>query len=226
MVVGRRAMAFGLAPLADGRMQIRHPFRGTMAVEVDEHGRIVTLDASGTTRKLTVERVEDADVVEAARRFARRDAAGAGIGSLSGRAEATGMIGGASVVVDYGVPLKRGRDVFGALVPFGEVWRTGANRATHLTTDRGLVIGGARVPAGTYTLFTIPGPDEWTLIVNRATDIGGTAYDPETDLARIPMKVRTLDETVESLTIEVDHDGYLRIRWDDTEAFVPVRSDG
>lgn len=223
MLVGRRAMPFEITRLGDGRMQIRHPFRGTMEVEVDAEGRIRTLDASGTTRKLFVERVDDVDVTALARDFARRDAAGRGVGALSGRGEAEGQIGGAHVVVDYGVPQKRGREIFGGLVPFDEVWRTGANRATHLTTDADLMIGDAEVPAGSYTLFTIPGPREWTLIINRATDINGTAYDPATDLARVPMQVRSLDRTVEDFTVEVDREGFLRMRWDRTEAYVPVR---
>nr|NIP82271.1 DUF2911 domain-containing protein [Gemmatimonadota bacterium]NIQ58013.1 DUF2911 domain-containing protein [Gemmatimonadota bacterium]NIU78194.1 DUF2911 domain-containing protein [Gammaproteobacteria bacterium]NIX47185.1 DUF2911 domain-containing protein [Gemmatimonadota bacterium]NIY11563.1 DUF2911 domain-containing protein [Gemmatimonadota bacterium] len=165
---------------------------------------------------------EDLDVVELAGRFAELDHRGEGVGALSGRGEATGQIGGATLAVDYGVPHKRGREIFGALVPYDEVWRTGANRATHLTTDRDLVIGGERVPAGAYTLFTIPGPDAWTLIINSATDITGTAYDPETDFARVPMRVRALDRTVEDFTIEVDPEGFLRLRWDRTEAYVPV----
>ncbi len=223
MLTGRRAMPFVLSRLGEGRMQIRHPFRGTMAVRVDDDGGILTLDASGTTRKLLVQRVEDVPIAELARNYAERDAAGRGIGALSGRGEAVGEIDGASVAVDYGVPRKRGREIFGRLVPFGEVWRTGANRATHLTTDRDLTIGGTRVPAGTYTLFTVPGPDRWTLIINSATDINGTAYDPAQDFARVPMAVRPLDDTVEELTMVVDPDGYLRIRWDRTEAYVELR---
>ncbi len=223
MIVGRRAMPFGLTPLPEGRVEIRHPFRGTMEVDVDGSGRIRRLDASGTTRKLMVERVAELDVTALAREYARRDAAGRGIGALSGRGEAAGEIDGATVVVDYGVPHKRGRDIFGALVPYGEVWRTGANRATHLTTDADLRVGDAAVPAGSYTLFTIPGPDQWTLIINRATDITGTAYDPATDLGRVPMQVRALDRTVEDFAIVVDPAGFLRLRWDRTEAYVPVR---
>ena len=223
MITGRRAMPFGITRLGEDRMQIRHPFRGTMEVAVTEDGGIRTLDASGTTRKLMVERVEELDVTALAREYARRDEAGRGIGALSGRGEAVGEIDGASVVVDYGVPRKRDREIFGALVPFDEVWRTGANRATHLTADADLVIGDAEVPAGTYTLFTIPGPDEWTLIINNATDIGGTAYDPDQDFARVAMDVRSLDETVEEFTIVVDPEGYIRMRWDRTEAYVPVR---
>ena len=222
MIAGRRALPFGLVPIGDGRMEIRHPYRGTMAVAVDEAGHILSLDARSTTRKLTLERVEDLDVVELARRFAARDAEGAGVGALSGRGEALGTIGRATLAVDYGVPKKRGREIFGALVPFSEVWRTGANRATHLTTSHDIRIGGARVPAGSYTLFTIPGPRVWTLIISRATDITGTAYDPTQDLARVPMEVRSLDRTVEEFTIEVDEGGFLRMRWDGTEAYVPV----
>lgn len=223
MITGRRAIPFVFSRVGEGRMQVRHPFRGTMEVQVNDDGGILTLDASGTTRKLRVQRVDALLVAELARDYARRDAAGRGIGALSGRGEATGEIDGASVAVDYGVPRKRGREIFGALVPFGEVWRTGANRATHLTTDRALTVAGARVPAGTYTLFTIPGPDRWTLIINSATDINGTAYDSDQDFARVPMEVRPLDDAVQELTILVDPEGYLRIRWDRTEAFVRMR---
>ncbi|MDX1675255.1 MAG: membrane dipeptidase, partial [Longimicrobiales bacterium] len=224
MITGRRAMPFEITRMGPGRMQIRHPFRGTMEVAVTEEGRIHTLDASGTTRKLQVERVADVDVIALAREYARRDEAGRGIGALSGRGEAVGEVDGVGIVVDYGVPRKRGREIFGELVPFGEVWRTGANRATHATTDADLVVGGEALPAGTYTLFTIPGPEKWTLIISSATDINGTSYDPAADFARVTMDVRALDDPVEDFTIVVDPDGYLRMRWDRTEAYVPIRA--
>jgi membrane dipeptidase len=223
MLAGRGVQAFILGRDASGDAFIRHPFRGTTRARVDDAGRIVSVDAHGTTRALTVERVEDVDILTASRAFAARDARGESFGALSGRAEAEGVIDGANITVDYGVPSKRGREIFGALVPWGEVWRTGANRATHFVTDRDLWIGDARIPAGTYTLFTIPGPDAWTLIVNRRTDITGTAHDPEADLARVPMEARSLAEAVEDFTIVVDPAGILRLRWDRTEATVPVR---
>ncbi len=225
MIMGTRVGSFGFSAPATGHAVIRHPYRGTMDVRVDSLGQITELDASGSTRKLTVRRADTAavDVAGLARDFAARDAAGHGIGALSGRATAEGEVGGASITVDYGVPHSRGRDIFGALVPFGEVWRTGANRATHFAVDRDLVIGDRRLPAGTYTLFTIPGPDAWTLIVNRQTDIAGTAYDASADFARIPMQVRTLGAPVEDLTITVDPAGFLRIAWGRTEASVRVR---
>jgi hypothetical protein len=110
-------------------------------------------------------------------------------------------------------------------VPYGQVWRTGANRATHFTTDRDLVIGGTAVPAGSYTLFSIPAAQGWTLIVNRRTEINGTSYDAAHDLARIPMQTRVLSAPVEDFTIRVDPEGsggLLRLQWDRTEAFVPI----
>ena len=219
MLTGRGTGDFRFIPEGGSRLGLRHPSRGTMAVTRADNGGIATLDAGRTTRALLVERVREVDVATYANRYAGR-----GIGELSGRGEAEGVIGRANIVVDYGVPKKRGREIFGALVPYGRVWRTGANRATHFATDRDLVIGGTRVPAGTYTLFTIPGPDEWTLLVNRRTDINGQSYDESADLARIPMRVGTLPATVEDFTIVVDPAGFLRLQWDRTEAYVPVES--
>jgi membrane dipeptidase len=226
MLAGRRTQTFTLARRAGNQASIAHPLRGTTAAEVDGAGRILAVDATGTTLAVTVERLGELDVAGLARSFAEREARGEGLGGLSGRAEATGTIGGASIVVDYGVPSVRGREIFGALVPYGEVWRTGANRATHFRTDRDLLIGGARVPAGTYTLFTIPGPDAWTLIVNRRTDITGTAHDPDADLVRVPMQVQSLPQHAEDFTVVVDPAGHLRLQWDHVEAVVPVRVGG
>jgi microsomal dipeptidase-like Zn-dependent dipeptidase len=223
MVAGRTTQTFTLARQQADHAAISHPFRGTTTAQVDALGRILAADAGGTTRALTVERVDDVDIERLAREFAARDARGESFGALSGRAEAQDAIGSAGITIDYGVPGKRGREIFGALVPWNQVWRLGANRATHLTTDRDLVIGDARVPAGSYTLFAIPGPDAWTLIINRQTDITGTAHDSAHDLARTAMVVRMLPDEVEDFTIVVDPEGFLRFRWDRTEASVAVR---
>jgi hypothetical protein len=112
------------------------------------------------------------------------------------------------------------------------VWRTGANNATVLTTDRDLVIGGTTVPAGSYSVFTIPSRARTTLIINRETmrngePLAGTDYDPANDLARITMDTKTLTAPVERLTIDIvlggARDGVLRIAWDRREMTVPLR---
>lgn len=102
--------------------------------------------------------------------------------------------------IDYGVPVLRGRSLE-SLAPAGRVWRLGANSSTTLTTGADLVIGGADVPAGTYSLFAQPGADGWTLIVNSQSGQWGTQYDAARDLVRIPMRVRTLAAPVEAFTM-------------------------
>ena len=140
------------------------------------------------------------------------------------KAEAT--IGDAHVSVDYSRPSKRGRVIFGELVPWNTVWRTGANAATTFVTDKDLVLGGADVPAGTYTLYTLPAETgAWKLIVNKQTGQWGTVYDQAQDLARVDLKVAKVDAPVEQFTIEVKpegKDGVLRLVWDETEASVPL----
>lgn len=225
LVTGRRPLPFVIARVGENAYTARHPSRGVMDIEVDAQGRIVSLDASRTTRALRVTRQPTIDAAALAREFAARDAAGKPMGELSGRGESTTTVAGAEITLDWGRPLKRGREIFGALVPWNRVWRTGANQATHFTTSHDLRVGNATIPAGTYTLFSIPRPDGWTLIINKRTNINGQAYDAEHDLVRLEMQVRELPEVVEAFTILAeetgDGGGVLRFQWDRTEAYLP-----
>ncbi len=224
LLSGRQAMPFDVRRLSPDSMTVTHPFRGTMGVDVDDQGRLLTLDAAGTTRKLRVYRHAAIDFEEIAARFATLEAEGVRFGELSGRGEASAVIGGATIGIDYGQPLKRGRAIFGALVPYDEVWRTGANRATHFTTNRPLRFGDLDVPAGEYTLFTIPQPDGGTLMINTQTNQGGTTYNPDLDLGRVPLSVEPLDEVVEPFTIAIeptDDGGVLKLMWDRTALVTP-----
>jgi hypothetical protein len=146
---------------------------------------------------------------------------------LSPRDTTTQTIGPAHLVVDYGRPSKRRREIFGSLVPWGAIWRTGANEATHFRTDRDLTIGTIRVPRGTYTLWTLPAREGWTLIINRQTGQWGTDYDKSKDLGRTPMRVGALSTPVEQFTIAIapagNGTGVLTLSWDTTQASVPIR---
>ena len=94
----------------------------------------------------------------------------------------------------------KGRKIYGDLVPFGQVWRTGANEATTFVTSGDVMVGGKAVPAGNYTIFTVPNADKWTLIVNKKTGEWGIPYKYESDeLARVDMKVSKLPSPVEEL---------------------------
>ncbi|MCI0435899.1 MAG: DUF2911 domain-containing protein, partial [Gemmatimonadetes bacterium] len=150
---------------APDRWTWSNQFAIPITARVDGSGRIVSIDAGGGS---TVERVTELDVAVMGAEFARRDSAGQGLGPLSPRDTARAMVAGASLMIDYGRPSLRGRDL-GMLVPPNQVWRTGANDATHFQTDRGLMIGDATVPAGTYTFYTHPSPEGWTLIINQQT---------------------------------------------------------
>jgi hypothetical protein len=134
--------------------------------------------------------------------------------------------GGQSATIDYSSPRAKGRKIYGELVPFGQVWRTGANEATTLVTPVDLTIGGTTVPAGTYTIFTIPNKDKWTLIISKKTGEWGTDYPGQAnDLARVDMKVSALPSPVENFTISFEKAGNganLNIDWDTTRASVMV----
>ncbi len=115
----------------------------------------------------------------------------------------------------------------GGLVPYGQVWRTGANEATSFTTDTDLVVGGTAVPAGKYTLYTLPGESSWKLIINKQTGQWGTKYDEKQDLARVAMQVGKTSAPVEQFTISFDKAGSdaakLKLEWENTSASVDVK---
>ena len=224
MFTGRNVIPFIVRRAGADRMTIQHPFRGVMDVEVDAEGRLVHLDAGQTTRKLTVTRVDDVDPVAVAARFVSEDQAGRSFGALSGRGETANTVGDANITIDFGQPSKRGRDIWGALVPFGELWRTGANLATHITTDRTLEFDGVVVEPGTYTLFSILEADGGVLIISSQTGQNGNSYNPEHDLGRVPMHTEPLDEAVEDFLIDAvqtSDGGQLRLLWDRTAYVIP-----
>lgn len=145
---------------------------------------------------------------------------------LSPPMSATVTIQGKKLRVDYGAPSMRGRKVMGDLVPYGEVWCAGANDATTLITEADLDIAGLKVPKGSYTLWTIPGKNDWTLIVNKQTGQWHTEYDESRDLGRVKINVKSLTMPVERFRIELAatgaNKGTLSLIWETTEASAPI----
>lgn len=135
-------------------------------------------------------------------------------------------IGKAEIEITYGRPYKKGREIFGGLEPYGKVWRTGADEATTFETSSDLMVGDIHVPAGKYSLFTIPDGDKWTLVLNEtAEQWGAFKYDQGQDLGRTPMTVKTLNAPVEQLTIEIKPSGdkgVLSVTWDRASASVEI----
>ena len=134
--------------------------------------------------------------------------------------------GGKSITVDYSSPRAKGRKIFGDVVPYGEPWRTGANEATTFVTTADLMVGGQHVPAGKYTIFTIPNKDKWTLIISKKTGEWGIPYPgADSDLVRADMNASATSTPVENFTIAFDKgakDCTLRIEWENTRATVAI----
>jgi hypothetical protein len=193
-------------------------------VRTDRAGRILTVDATPTTVKVTVDRLPNADIAALANTFAAAEQSGRAF-TMSVRDTVRATVGRANLLVDYGRPLRRGRTIFGGVVPFDTVWRTGANAATQFRTDADLSMGGVTIPAGTYTLWTVPSrTGEWKLVVNRQTGQWGTVYDASQDLARIDLRTETVATPVEQFTITIEpraEGGLLALAWDRTRAWVP-----
>jgi hypothetical protein len=145
----------------------------------------------------------------------------------SGAAKVEATLGGKAVTISYGQPSKKEREIFGKLVPYGQVWRVGANTRTKLTTAGDLMIGTLHVPAGSYSLWVVPTENEWTLLVNKQADGWGAQWDYDTkikpeELGRVAMKLSKVPLT-EQLTIAIESKGgtgTLTIAWDTVKASV------
>jgi hypothetical protein len=133
-------------------------------------------------------------------------------------------VGGAKITISYGRPFLKARKVLSDVAPAGKIWRTGADEATTLTTDKSLMFGSLMVPAGTYTLYTVPGPTTWKLVVNKQTGQWGTEYDESKDLGRADLKVEKLPTPVDQFTISIVEAGgspTLNLDWGTTRATTP-----
>ena len=144
----------------------------------------------------------------------------------SPQADAAVTIAGKKITVDYYAPSAHGRKVMGALVPYGQVWCTGANWATKITTESDLQMGGLKLPAGSYSIWTVPNEKEWTLIINRETGQFHLNYDQSQDFGRTKMELKTLAAPVETFQVQLKSEGgnkgRLALVWENTEASVPI----
>jgi hypothetical protein len=136
------------------------------------------------------------------------------------------FLDGKEVTVDYFSPRVNGRKIFGDSVPYGQVWQTGADKPTTFVTSTNLMVGGKNVPVGSYTIFTIPDSDKWTLIVNKRTGKLDLPYASESsELVRIDLTLRRMTSLVENFTITFDQKRggcVLNLRWESTEASVLI----
>lgn len=147
--------------------------------------------------------------------------------SLSPKKISQQKVGLANVTLEYGQPNKQGRKIFGSLIPYNKLWRTGANSSTKITTDKEITLANNTIPAGTYGLYTIPNKKEWTIIIHKKTNLWGDAgYDKTNDLIRFTIPVKKIRDTNETLNINFENftvDGAdLVLAWENTKIVIPV----
>jgi hypothetical protein len=177
---------------------------GTGVATFDSSGHLQTYSGARTTYLVDVQRLAQLpDVDSIGERFAALESKSGGAKQLSVRDTVRAAIGDATFTVDYGRPLARGRTLVGGVIPYDRVWRTGANAATQLTTSAPITLAGLALPAGTYTLWTVPRSAGVELVVNRQHGQWGTSYDRSQDLGRAPMATSTATTPVDAFTISI-----------------------
>lgn len=132
------------------------------------------------------------------------------------------------VKITYSQPRKHGREIFGKLVPYGKVWRMGANEATEITATKNITLNGFLLKAGTYTIFTIPEKDKWTIIINSELGLWGSYnHNPKLDILRFDVPLQIIaSETYESFTISLDphaETADLLLKWDNAKVSIPIK---
>ncbi|HEX6600168.1 MAG TPA: DUF2911 domain-containing protein [Gemmatimonadaceae bacterium] len=199
-------------------------FGDPLFARFDGRGHIIGMDGSQTTDKVRVDRVSAVNMDSLGHAWAARDSIAGPLGQVSTRDTARATIGNAHVWVDYGRPALRGRNVWVNGVLGDTLWRTGANAATQLGTDADIVIGGATIPAGTYSLWTAT-TGGYQLVVNRQHGQWGTEHDPKQDMVRIPLRDASLSSPVERFTIGFTPEAgstLLTLTWGNKRLSVPV----
>jgi len=197
-----------VVPKGGGKVELRHGWlAGTGDVTVDSAGRMLSYSGMRSTYKVAVARTTALPDVDAiADRLASAERV-TGPAQLSVRDTARATIGAATFSVDYGRPLARGRTLLGNVIGYDRVWRTGANAATQFTTSAPITLAGLSLPAGTYTLWTVPHVRGADLIVNRQTGQWGTEYSRARDLGTAPMTSDSVNTPVEKFTISIEPRG-------------------
>jgi hypothetical protein len=192
---------------------------------VDPQGHLLGVNSSATTVKTTSTRADRVDFDAIAKAWAASEASRGVMSQMSPPDTARSTVGAAKIEVAYSRPYKRGRVIFGSdVVPWNKVWRTGANAATQFTTSSDLMFGDKLVPAGKYTLWTLPTPTGAKLIINSQTGQWGTDYDASKDFARVDLTSKALTAPVDQFTIAIvpqGSGGVLRFSWDTTEYSIP-----
>ena len=217
-----------VTPTGNGKVEVTHDWlSGTGEAVMDSDNNMISYSGARSTYKVEVKQLATPpDIKDIATRFEAKEAADGRVKSLSVRDTVRAQIGSATLTIDYGRPLLRGRVLLGDVIPYDYVWRTGANAATQFTTSAPIKLAGMQVPAGTYTLFTAPHKNEVDLIVNKRNGEWGTEYQHSLDLGAAKMISEVAPVPVEEFTISVvpgdNRHGKLVFEWGSFKWIAPI----
>jgi len=215
-------------PLDSGKVEITHDWlAGTGEAMMDSAGNMLSYSGARTTYDVEVKRLATPpDIKSIADRFEAKETQDGHVRSLSVRDTTRAQIGNSVFTVDYGRPLLRGRTLLGDVIPYDQVWRTGANAATQFTTSTPIRLAGMQVPAGTYTLFSAPHTNGVDLIVNKQTGQWGTEYNRSLNLGIARIISEVAPATVEKFTISIipsdSRHGILLLEWGSFRWTAPI----
>jgi hypothetical protein len=197
---------------------------GMVTLHLDKNAKVVSIDAIGSSWNVTGKKIPYLDINQLAVNYYLEEQRGGGIRTINRPDSVEANISDASIKIYYSRPQVRGRTIFGSIVPWERVWRTGANAATRIVTNRPLYFQGGELPAGSYSIFTIPTPEGWTLMFNSQANIWGTEYNPLFDVLHVQMVAGTSQQFTETMTIEIQPaptGGSFNILWENIKASVP-----
>ncbi len=215
---------FILKRIAKNKIQAGSTVMGWVTLYTDRKGSVRYINAIGSSSNVRGFVVSRHDLDRLTKQFVLQETEKTGLAAINVLDSLQVSILEANIRIVYSRPERRGRKIFGAVVPYERVWRTGANAATRLVIDRPIVIGEKELPSGSYSLWTIPGPKKWTLIVNSQATVWGTEYNPQFDVLRVTMQVQALKQMTDQMTIEIqplDRGGTIEISWEKTKATIP-----
>jgi len=222
-IVFNSARNFTIRKMSEKNFSIGSSVMGMFTLSLDKKGDLRSVDGIGTSWNIkgTVIPFVNMDSVIAANVTKDQKSPHVAITNKLDSVQTT--FGGTGIKIRYSRPSMRGRVIFGEVVPYDRVWRTGADAATKLTVSRPIYFDGRELAAGEYSIFTMPSKNGWTIMFNKQPSIWGTEYKAENDALRVPMSVETLPGSVELLTIQVvpdDKGGTIEVSWEKLKASV------
>lgn len=194
---------FVVKRISDRKLMANSRYMGTFTLYLNERGKVDSIDAIGSSYNVKGTVVPYLNLDSIILHYAKREQQVGPVGYSNKRDSVQAAIGNASIKINYSRPSMKGRVIFGEVVPWKRFWRTGANMATNITVSHPLNFNGKILPAGEYSIFTMPSQTGWTIMFNKEAYIWGTDYNPAHDILRVSMQVEQLREPVELMTIEV-----------------------